>query len=313
MEKSLVSVLIITWNRKDEVIKTIQDVYDQAYQNIEIILVDNGSTDGTIKAVQVLFPEVRIVPLERNLGVVARNAGIAIARGDIVFCLDSDASPARDCIINIVRKFQAEPKIAVINSKIVNAHTKQIDNIAGWSYSEVDKQDQNREFLSFTFSEGGAAIRKELFERIGPFWEPLFFGGEGLEFSLRVLDSGCDILYYPGAVVYHRAVSQSRVSGGQRDYLFFKNLLFIYFVRFPWWLMAIFMPIKIGATLFRAFKRGYPMRIVQGFYEFLCQIPYLIKQRHPIQNKTAYKFLRLQRQHGSLRWNLVTWLKYKTS
>ena len=309
----LVSVIIITWNRKEDVLETVKSVYEQDYSNFEIIVVDNGSDDGTVDAITKTCPDVRLIPFTYNKGVShARNAGISIARGEIMLFLDSDASPARDAVVNIVKKMKAEPQIGVINSKIVNAYTGKIDNIAGWVYSENDKASQDMEFLSFSFSEGGCVIRKEVFDKIGLFWERLFFGYEGMEFSLRVLDAGYDILYYPSSLIYHRASPHSRIKGGDRDKLLFQSCLLVYLLRYPWWMFIIFMPLKSGATFLRSVRRGYFFQILGGMKEFILQSPSVIRERKPIQNKTALKYLELQRQHGSLKWDLITWIKYKT-
>ena len=88
MESPLVSVVIITWNRKDDVLESIQSIYEQNYQNVEIVVVDNGSTDGTADALAQGFPGVKIVALDRNTGVSeGRNLGVAAAKGDIIFFL----------------------------------------------------------------------------------------------------------------------------------------------------------------------------------------------------------------------------------
>ena len=99
MEMPLVSVLIITWNRRDDVLAAVGSVCDQAYRNYEVIVVDNGSTDGTADALQQAYPAVTVVHLDRNTGVAeGRNAGITVAKGEIVFILDSDASLDREKI-----------------------------------------------------------------------------------------------------------------------------------------------------------------------------------------------------------------------
>jgi GT2 family glycosyltransferase len=311
MDLPFVSIVIITWNRKEEVLETIAAVFKQTYPYFEIIMVDNGSSDDTIEAVQLAYPAVKIISLGQNLGIGARNAGIKIAQGDIILCLDSDASVGQESMANLVTKFQAEPRIGVINSKILNSYTKQLVNGPGWSYTEKDKEDQDKEFLSYTFSEGGVAIRRKIFAEIGPFWELLFFGCEGQEFSLRVLDAGYDILYFPGSIVYHREAKQSRVSDDEKYYFYLRNALYIYLVRFPWWLMGIFMPLKIGAFLVSGSRRGHLRQVLRSLLEFVRQIPFLLKQRRPIRNETAHLYLKLQRQHGSLRWDLPTWLKNK--
>ena len=313
MNSLLVSVLIITWNRKEDILETIRSIYEQAYRNFEIVVVDNGSIDGTVEAIRQAFPEVRLVALERNMGTTSgRNAGIIVAQGDIVFCLDSDATPERDTITNLVHRFQADPLVGVINSKIVNAYTREIDHTAGWAYTERNKADQDREFLSFSFSEGGCAIRKKVFDRVGLFWELLFFGGEGLDYSVRVWDAGYKVIYYPEAVVYHRASPQMRAVGGQRDCLSLKETLYVYLVRYPWWLLIIFAPLKIGATLVRATRQSYLRQMLGALLEVVRQLHNLWKQRRPISNRTARYYLRLQREHGPLAWDLISWFKYKT-
>jgi len=313
MELPLVSVLIVTWNRRADVLETIRSIYAQAYRNFEIIVVDNGSTDGTVDAIRQSYPEVKLIALDRNVGISAgRNVGIAAAQGDIIFCLDSDASLAHDTLANLVHKFQTESEVGVINSKIVNAYTKRLDGGPGWVYSERSKLDQDSEFLSWSFSEGGAAIRREVFDQVGPFWEFLFFGCEGQELSLRVWDAGYKVLYYPKSIVYHRESPHSRIADERREYLFFRNSLCIYLVRYPWWMLIWYVPLKVAAVLIRGARRGYLRSVLRALLSVMRQFPTLWKQRRPISDKTARVYLKLQRQHGPLSWDPVTWLKHKT-
>jgi len=313
MDFPLVTVLIVTWNRKEDVLQTIQSVYDQAYTSFEIVVVDNGSTDGTVEELHRLYPAVKVAALDKNLGISAgRNAGIAVARGEIIFCLDSDASPGPDTLMNLVHKFQAEPEVGVINSKIVNAYTNELDGGPGWVYSEKQKAKQDTEFLSWSFSEGGAAIRKEVFERVGLFWEMLFFGCEGQEFGLRVWDDGYRILYCPKSIVYHRASPQARVAHSERDSLFFKNSLYICVARYPWWMLIWYAPAKAAAAMIRGARRGYLRQTLRALLDVLCQLPVLCKERRPIRNETARTYLKLLLLHGPLSWDLVSWIKYKT-
>jgi GT2 family glycosyltransferase len=313
MKLPMISVLIVTWNRRNDVLETIRSIYEQAYRNFEIIVVDNGSTDGTVEAVRRAYPEVRLIALDRNTGsAVRRNAGIVNARGEIVFCLDSDATPGHNTMSNLVRRFQADPKLGVINSKIVNAYTREIDRIAGWVYTEKAKAAQDKEFLSYSFSEGGCAIRKDVFDKVGLFNEMLVFGGEGLDYSMRVWDAGYKILYYPEAIVYHRVSPQMRVAGAQRDCLSLKETLYVYFVHYPWWLLILFVPLKIGAVSVRATRRGYLRQMLRALLDIARQLPVLRKQRRPISNRTARYYLELQRVHGPLAWDLVSWFRYKT-
>ncbi len=313
MKNPEVTVLIVTWNRKDDILETIRAVNEQAYRDFEIVVVDNGSTDDTVKALRQAYPEIKIVELDRNMGAaVGRNAGAVAARGEIVFCLDSDASPSHDALLNIVHRFQADPMLGIINSKIVNAYTREIDHTAGWAYTERNKADQDREFLSFSFSAGGCAIRKEVFDQVGLFWDRLFFGGEELDYSIRVWDAGYKILYCPKSIVYHRVSPKRRVNGAERDCLSLKETLYVYLVRYPGWMLMIFVPLKIGAAVVRAARQHYLRQMLRALHNVRQELGSLWKQRQPISNRTARYYLQLQREHGPLAWDLVSWLKYKT-
>ena len=65
----LISVVIITWNRKRDILETIQAVYNQDYKHFELIVVDNGSMDGTVEAIKQGYPNVKLIALDDNLGV----------------------------------------------------------------------------------------------------------------------------------------------------------------------------------------------------------------------------------------------------
>jgi len=312
MDVSMVTVLIVTWNRRDDVLETIDSVYSQAYRDFEIIVVDNGSEDGTVGTIASRYPEVRLVALENNVGASrARNFGIEIARGEFILFLDSDASPSRDTLANLVKKLKTTPDLGVINSKIVNANTNQIDDIAGWIYTEKDKDFQDVEFLSYSFSEGGCAIKKEVFDKVGPFWDKLFFGYEGMELALRVLDAGYTILYYPPSLVLHRASPHARIKGGSRERILLKSCLMVYLLRFPWWMLIVFVPMKTVTAFLHAARHGYFLEMLGAWKDFLLQFRSVMRERKPIRNETAIHYLKLQRQHGPLSRDFMSWIGYK--
>lgn len=312
MEMPKISVVVVTWNRKEDVLETIQSVYDQGFPHFEIIVVDNGSVDETCEAIRDTYPDVRLVALDSNLGPTGgRNAGIKIARGEIIFCLDSDASLEQDALQYIVQKFEQDVLLGVINSKIINAHTGEFDQNAGWAYSENQRKNSDREFYTHNFSEGGCAIRKEAFEKAGLFWEKLFFGGEGEELAIRVLDAGFRILYSPNSVVYHRAPAKKKKPDPDRHYYNLRNTLYIYLVHYPWWMLIWFAPLKILACSIQGLRWKNSEWVRRALIDTIKQFPALWRERNPIRRETARIYLRFQRDHGSLNWSLKSWLKHK--
>jgi len=311
MGTPLVSVVIATWNRKDDVLEAVQSIYDQAYQNFEVIVIDNGSTDGTVEALRQAYPAVRLIALDRNVGVSAgRNSGFSAARGEIIFVLDSDASLSPDTLTAVVCKLQAEPNVGIVSCKIINAYTKELDSVT-WMFTEKDKADQDLEFLGPSFCSAGAAIRKEVFDQVGLFWDLLFFRRAENDFSLRTLDAGYKILYWPKAIVYHRASPRGRLTDSEREHFDLRNALYIYLVRYPWWMLACFAPLKIGASLIKGVRKGCLGQILWALLDVMRQMPSLCKQRQPIGSETARYYLKLQRERGPLAWDLASWLKYK--
>jgi GT2 family glycosyltransferase len=148
-------------------------------------------------------------------------------------------------------------------------------------------------------------------DRVGLFWELLFFGREGEDIALRVLDGGYDILYFPKAVVYHRPSSKNRIVGGKQEYYNLRNSLYIYLVRYPWWMLLFFIPIKIMTSLVRCLKNGYLNHFSKALFDVIRKLPTLFNERHPISNATARRYLKLARKHGPLAWNLTSWIKNK--
>jgi GT2 family glycosyltransferase len=314
VQSPLVSVVIVTWNRKADVLEAVESVYTQRYPHVEVVVVDNASTDGTAEALRQSYPRVRLIELHRNLGAAGgRNPGLAQAQGEIIFLLDSDASLDQDTLTQVVQRFQANPNLGVIACKVVNAYTGELDRNTGWFFSEKDKVDQDKEFYSYSFCAAGTAIRKQVTDQVGQFWDQLGIYREEDDLSLRVWDAGYEILYFPRAIVHHRASPAERVRSNKREYYDLRNSLYVYIVRYPWWMLVRQAPLKIATALVKGYRKGCMDEVLRAQRDVLLQLPSLWQQRKPINNHTARIYLDLQRQHGPLRWDLKSWLEYKAS
>ena len=311
----LLSVIIVTWNRKEDVLETLAEVYKQNYPKLEVLVIDNASSDDTVVAIEKHFPQVKLLVQKTNLGATGgRNKGIEAAKGDILFFLDSDSSLGEHTLQVVADKFLSDPSIGALACKVLNAYTGTFAG-AGWIYSELDKVDQDKEFLSFSVPEAGVPFRKDALDLAGPFWDFLFFGREGEELCLRLWDKGIKIMYYPEAVIHHREVlakgKQSRIKGGKREYYDFRNSLYIYLTRYPTWLIWRFLPLRVVVVFVRSFKRRNLAHFFKALWDVTRQLPKLQTLRQPIRQDTAQFYVELMKQHGPLRWNLQTWLRHK--
>jgi glycosyltransferase involved in cell wall biosynthesis len=119
-----VSVVIPTFNRRPWLAKTLASVNSQTSADHEIVLVDDGSTDGTAEWVRRTFPEVRVMRLARNQGpAAARNHGIERARGELIAFLDSDDLWREDYLETLTAEFR-DPRVVLVFSNYSSIDAK---------------------------------------------------------------------------------------------------------------------------------------------------------------------------------------------
>jgi len=134
MEKPAVSVSLVNWNGGTDIIRCLESVYAQTYPNIrEVVIVDNGSTDGSVALIEEKFPNVRILKNDSNLGFCkAHNQAIRMTQGEFVLLLNFDILLEPDFLSYMVSAMTSEDRIGMVSGKlyrIVNgAKTKKLDS-----------------------------------------------------------------------------------------------------------------------------------------------------------------------------------------
>jgi N-acetylglucosaminyl-diphospho-decaprenol L-rhamnosyltransferase len=112
--------VVPTHDTRDVTLRCLQSVLDDRLPGLELILVDDLSSDGTVAAVEAAHPEVRVVPLARRSGfAAAANAGLRVATGDVLFLLNSDAEVAQGAMARLVDAFARTPKLGAAGPEIV--------------------------------------------------------------------------------------------------------------------------------------------------------------------------------------------------
>lgn len=211
----LVSYVIATYNRQEDVAEALQSIVEQSYPNKEIIVVSNA-TDGTAE----LFCEgrrfdddaVTFLDLEGRMGPPkARNIGYREASGDILVTIDDDAV-FRDpsATERMVDTFDAHPDAGVLAFQSRDYYTDEVvrqeipDPPIG-SSTPVDEPYETTFFIGV-----GNAIRRSVLEAAGKYPEAFVYGFEEMDLSLRVLDAGYSIRYVPSIVVGHKESAAGR-------------------------------------------------------------------------------------------------------
>ncbi|MCK9152244.1 glycosyltransferase family 2 protein [Methanobacterium alcaliphilum] len=240
-----VSVIIPNYNGLNYLKKLFSSLETQEYIE-EIIIVDNGSSDGSIDFIHEKYPHYVLIENEKNLGFAAAiNQGIEVSKGDYLFLLNNDMELEKNCISNLLKTMENNPNIFAVSSKMVQYHdrTKMDDagdeyTVLGWTkrvgYGKSrDKYNDSREI--FSACAGASLYRKQIFEEIGYFDENFFAYLEDIDISYRALIQGYINIYCPGAVVYHvgSGTSGSRYNEFKIQ-LAARNNIYIPYKNMPW-------------------------------------------------------------------------------
>jgi len=202
-----ISVIIVTHNRKEDLINSIPHYLNQTYPNKEIIVVDNASTDGTKEEIPKLFPQVKYYWLPENFDIRSINLGLYWSDGDIIWRCDSDSYPLTpDTFEKVVEIFRKHPEIHILATQEVEKDTFELR--WDWYPYPVDKENVPDEgYPANGFVGTGAAIRRVVFDTIGGFSG---FGYEEFEFSARAIIAGFEVRYFPNIRVVHEASPRAR-------------------------------------------------------------------------------------------------------
>jgi GT2 family glycosyltransferase len=245
-----ISVAVVNWNRRDHLRACLASLAAQRGANFEVIVVDNGSRDGSAEMARSEFG-ARVIANTANLGFcAANNQAFARARGQFIALLNNDAEAAPDFLANLRRAFDAAPDIGMAAAKVlVWEDPRRIDKVGHLIYpdgqnrgrgtGEIDRGQYDR-VEECLLPDGCAAMyRRAMLEAIGGFDEDFFMFADDAELGLRGRMAGWRCLYMPGAVVrHHRGVSLDAGSP-KRIFLIERNRVLLAAKLFPWSLLLM--------------------------------------------------------------------------
>ena len=190
-----VSVILPTYNRREVLLHTLEHVRacGQVAGGIEVLVVDNASTDGTAAAVDERFPDVHLLRQPVNRGPCAKNAALAVARGEFVLFLDDDSFPQPGCVERMIRHFEADPTL-------------------GAAVFTITLPDGSRECSAYpdVCIGCGTGLRRSALRAAGGLPEDFFMAAEEYDLSLRLLDHGWRVRAFDDLYVTHLKAPASR-------------------------------------------------------------------------------------------------------
>lgn len=249
------SIIIITYNRKEEVIFTLKSLEEQCYSgNLEIIVVDQNSTDGTEKEVSnIKNNKIKYIKLDKNFGVAGgRNIGVKHATFENMIFLDDDAH-----FVSKMALSNIEDIMNTTSNKIYAFQIRDLkDGLFHWPYKKKMISKCKERFLCNKYIGCGHAIKKSFFESVGGYSDNLFFGFEETELVMKLFGANEKPVLYDGSIeIIHRVTPTTRIIESKRFYYKVRNRLYVIREMHPIGGGLYFLYYIIG-YLYRAFRLG---------------------------------------------------------
>lgn len=211
-----VSVIVTNYNGRHFLDSCFRSLYKINYPRelYEVIMVDNGSTDGSVEFVEKSFPWVKIIRLDKNFGFTGgNNRGVKKAKGDFLVFLNNDTEVDENWLIELVKAATKLKNVGICGSKIlfmrrnvVHFENGYLTLVGGGVFPSMGKKDCKEKTAPFpTACIHGASflIKRDVFKEIGGFDEDYFLYGDEADICLRTWLYGYSVLSVPTSIVYH--------------------------------------------------------------------------------------------------------------
>ncbi len=295
----LLSVIIPHYNGVHHLQTCFIALQQQTYPNLEIILVDDGSTDNSVATTHQDFPEVKIIELSQNLGFIkAINHGIKQATGQIIIPLNNDTEVAPKWAQALVEALNSYPDAGIMACKMLLFNQRDTLHSAGDGFGTdgipINRgvwQKDTGQFDNDTYIFGGCggavAYRKTMLDDIGLFDEDLFMYLEDVDLNWRAQIAGYRAVFAPQAVVYHHL---SATGGGVlASYYTGRNTLLVLAKALPGsifkqhWATIVKAQLKIAYQAMRAWRGEAARARLKGQIVGLLNLPKWLKKRPNLQ------------------------------
>jgi GT2 family glycosyltransferase len=307
----LISVVVLNWNGERVIQTCLESLRAQTYRPLEILVVDNASTDGSVALIRNQFPEIKLIVNERNLGFGGgNNVGIRSARGRYLMMLNNDTRLVPRCIEELKRSLEKDARYGACASKILlEDEPNPIDaagivvcpdglSIGRGRLEHADRYDEEVEV--FFASDCACLYRREMLEEIGLYDEDFFAYADETDMGWRARLAGWKCIYSPEAIVYHCHSASTGSYSPFKAFLVERNRIWVAIKNFPLSLMVVGQGYTFWRYLLQAYGaftgRGAAGRFTSDFsklalvkillkvyFSVLKSLPSVLKKRRTIQ------------------------------
>jgi len=294
-----ISVIIVNWNGRHHLEECLNALEKQTFKRFEIILIDNGSHDGSVSWVRKTFPWVRIIALPVNSGFChANNLGYAVSRAEFIALLNNDTKVDSNWLYFLKNKIEEDEKIGICASRILLYDRNEILDAAGdgYDFSGVGfRRGHGAKASSLAHSEevfgacaAAALYRTSMLEEIGFFDENFFSVGEDIDLSFRARLAGYKCIYVPEALVYHKVSATIGVESDFQIYYSRRNVEYVYFKNMPLLMIFFTFPMHLLynlLTFIQAIKQARLNLFFKAKRDFLLHLKEVCEKRRSIQRQ----------------------------
>jgi GT2 family glycosyltransferase len=294
-----ISVIIVNWNGKHHLEECLDSLSKQTFKAFETILVDNGSSDGSIEFVEEHFPVVKVIKLNDNKGFSwGNNIGLQQARGDFIALLNNDTLVDMHWLEELYRAMTKHSHVGTCASCIANYYSRDVLDTAGDGFDlcgsgykigeGMPVTEFQKERYVFGACAGAVLYRRSMIDDIGFFDESFFAVGEDLDLSFRAILAGYKCLYVPDAIVYHKV---NQTVGRNSDFLLYhsrKNVEYTYFKNVPFPLIIATLPLHIIYNFLTFVQAFFDKRVkifLKSKKDFIKNFTEVYRLRKKIQEK----------------------------
>ena len=294
---SRIAIIVPNWNGVDSLGKCLDSL---KHQGAKIIVVENGSSDGSLDFLKKNYPDVELIINDRNKGFVAVNQGIAKAMEDgmdYVALFNNDAVADKDWLKHLVSYMDDHTEVGLATCKFIKMDKKSLDSTGdmytvwglpyprGREETDLDAYDNQREVFGCS---GGASIyRVEMLKEVGLFDEDFFAYFEDVDLSFRAQFKGWKAAYVPEARAYHEIGATSAKIKGFNRYHSTKNFIWLFYKNVPRKYFGIvgrrFLLVFFLITI-RAVLKGDVVYLGKGLFRSIRLLPKKHRERQEIQS-----------------------------
>ena len=295
-----VTVVVPNWNGERFLLTCLGSLRRQSFEDFETVLVDNGSTDGSVAFASCNFPEVRVLPLPENRGFSAAvNAGIRSSGAEYVALLNNDTETDPRWLEVLVEAADGCPEAGFFASKLVDFDDRRILDGAGdvfrrsglpyrLGHGESDRGQYDEVTFVFGACAGAAMYRRSMLDDVGLFDEDFFANCEDGDLSFRAQLAGYRCLFVPGSVVYHMGSATFGKRSATSTRLGTRNSLCLLVKNLPAPLVPGFLPFVLAGQLSRLIVTASTSTLkahLEGLAGALRLLPLMLRKRREIQKR----------------------------